>query len=166
MCGCLSHPPWGVGTWPATQACALELNWRLFGSRACTQSTEPHQPGLPFFIFNSQKVQSLPWAGHPDSLSDGKRFGGRRARFQLLSLPAPLKFQRWGTQGGEMGRWTGCTPSCWADVTGPLPLPRQATHHAALGVGQPRLFTRQHARLNDLGFQRAEDSSLSPNHGF
>ena len=39
-------PP--LGTWPATQACALDwkLNRRPFGSQAGTQSTEPHQPGL------------------------------------------------------------------------------------------------------------------------
>ena len=37
-----------LGTWPATQACALdlELNWQLLGSQASTQCTEPHQPGL------------------------------------------------------------------------------------------------------------------------
>ena len=43
-----------LGTWPATQACALdwELNRQRFGSQAGTQSTEPHQPGtfVHFFI--------------------------------------------------------------------------------------------------------------------
>ena len=36
-----------LGTWPATQACALdwESNPWPFGSQASTQSTEPHQPG-------------------------------------------------------------------------------------------------------------------------
>ena len=41
-----------LGTWPTTQACALdwELNWQPFRSQAGTQSTEPHQPGpLPIF---------------------------------------------------------------------------------------------------------------------
>ena len=43
MCGCLSRPL--LGTWPATQACALtELTRELFGSQPGTQSTEPHQP--------------------------------------------------------------------------------------------------------------------------
>ena len=38
------------GTWPATQACALdwESNWQPFDSQASTQSTEPHQPGHEF----------------------------------------------------------------------------------------------------------------------
>ena len=47
LIGCLSHAP-QLGTWPATQPCALAGNWtrnlrvhRLAG----TQSTEPHQPG-------------------------------------------------------------------------------------------------------------------------
>ena len=36
-----------LGTWPATQACALtwESNQQLFGSQTGIQSTEPHQPG-------------------------------------------------------------------------------------------------------------------------
>ena len=36
-----------LGTWPATQACALdwELNQWPFDLQASTQSTEPHQPG-------------------------------------------------------------------------------------------------------------------------
>ena len=36
-----------LGTWPATQACALdwESNQRPFSLQAGTQSTEPHQPG-------------------------------------------------------------------------------------------------------------------------
>ena len=51
MCGCLwCDPP--LGTWPATQACALdwELNRQPFGLQAGTQSTEPHQPGLLLLI--------------------------------------------------------------------------------------------------------------------
>ena len=47
MCGCLSRAP--LGTWPATQACALIGNRastsKTFGLQAGTQSTEPHQPG-------------------------------------------------------------------------------------------------------------------------
>ena len=36
-----------LGTWPATQACALTGNQTGdFGSQASTQSTEPCQPGL------------------------------------------------------------------------------------------------------------------------
>ena len=42
-----------LGTWPATQACAL--NWELnpwpFGLQVDTQYTEPHQPGLIFATF-------------------------------------------------------------------------------------------------------------------
>ena len=36
-----------LGTWPATQACALDLEWnqRAFGLQDGTQSIEPHQPG-------------------------------------------------------------------------------------------------------------------------
>ena len=45
MCGYLSHPL--PGTWPASQACALDwsLNQQPFDFQASTQSTEPHQPG-------------------------------------------------------------------------------------------------------------------------
>ena len=41
----LMHPL--LGTWPTTQACALdwELNQQPLGSQASTQSTEPQQPG-------------------------------------------------------------------------------------------------------------------------
>ena len=43
-----------LGTWPATQACALdwESNCQPFGFQAHTQSTELHQPGLFFLILN------------------------------------------------------------------------------------------------------------------
>ena len=39
--------PTPLGTWPATQACALdwELNHRPVGSQAGAQSTDPHHPG-------------------------------------------------------------------------------------------------------------------------
>ena len=42
-----------LGTWPATQARALdwELNQRPFGSQTGTQPIKPHQPGLIFFFF-------------------------------------------------------------------------------------------------------------------
>ena len=45
-----------LGTWPATQACALdwESNQQPFGSQAGAQSTEPHQPGLVVVIFEFQ----------------------------------------------------------------------------------------------------------------
>ena len=49
MCGCLSRAPFlRGGTWPATQACALdwESNRQHFGLQARTQSTELCQPGL------------------------------------------------------------------------------------------------------------------------
>ena len=46
MCGLLLTCPL-LGTWLATQACALTGNQTSnFGSQAGTQSTEPHQPGL------------------------------------------------------------------------------------------------------------------------
>ena len=56
-----------LGTSPATQACAdWGLNWLPFGSQACTQSTEPHQPGLNFhsqssifLLFLSEKEKDL-----------------------------------------------------------------------------------------------------------
>ena len=40
-----------LGTWPTTQAHALdwELYQRPFGLQTCAQSTEPHQPGLMRF---------------------------------------------------------------------------------------------------------------------
>ena len=40
------------GTWPTTQAHALTGNrtQRPFGSQACPQSTEPHQPGLKHYF--------------------------------------------------------------------------------------------------------------------
>ena len=46
MCDCLLHTPL-LGTWSATQACALDwdLNQWPFDLQASTQSTEPHQPG-------------------------------------------------------------------------------------------------------------------------
>ena len=42
-----------AGTWPATQACALdwEWNWWPLGSQASTQSPELHQPGQGFCQF-------------------------------------------------------------------------------------------------------------------
>ena len=56
----LTQPP--LGTWPATQACALdwELNPPPFGSQAGTQSTEPHQSRLnpsfcKYFSFDTFK---------------------------------------------------------------------------------------------------------------
>ena len=41
-----------LGTWPATQACALdwESNWQPFDSQASAQSTESNQPGLFLFL--------------------------------------------------------------------------------------------------------------------
>ena len=46
MCGCLSRAPL-VGTWPATQACALDWEWNRqpFDLQARTESTELCQPG-------------------------------------------------------------------------------------------------------------------------
>ena len=43
MCGCLSsNPHWGSSLQPRD----WESNQQPFGSQACAQSTEPHQPGL------------------------------------------------------------------------------------------------------------------------
>ena len=41
----LTHPH--LGTWPSNPGMCpdWELNWRLFGSQACAQSTELYQPG-------------------------------------------------------------------------------------------------------------------------
>ena len=49
-----------TGTWPTTQACALdwELNWRPFGSQAGTQSSEPGQIGAKYFQ-NEPTTQNL-----------------------------------------------------------------------------------------------------------
>ena len=60
----LSRPQ--LGTWPATQACAL--TWNHTSSRdmqASTQSTEPHQPGMTLFVavlslnFVTHKIESM-----------------------------------------------------------------------------------------------------------
>ena len=42
-----------LGTWPATQACALTGNQTDNLSVASVQSTEPHQPGPNLFLINS-----------------------------------------------------------------------------------------------------------------
>ena len=54
MCGCLSWVPL-LGTWLATQACALDWEWHQwpFGSQAGTQFTEPHQAGQGLYSFNA-----------------------------------------------------------------------------------------------------------------
>ena len=64
-------PP--LGTWPETQACALNWEWnqRPFGSQAGTQSTGQHRPGLnvkfsvkTLFVCNGSYLQvtySLDW---------------------------------------------------------------------------------------------------------
>ena len=46
MCGCLSSAPyWDLACNPG-MCPDWELNQQPFGSQACAQSTEPHQPGL------------------------------------------------------------------------------------------------------------------------
>ena len=57
----LTHPI--LGTWPTTQACALdwELNWRPFGSQASTQSTKPHQPGPHSFLSPQSSLTLNKW---------------------------------------------------------------------------------------------------------
>ena len=56
-----------LGTWPATQAQALdwEVNLPCFGSQADTQSTESHQVG-PKYIFLTQN-ELLGWPKSPFS---------------------------------------------------------------------------------------------------
>ena len=46
-----------LGTWPATQACALTGNQTsdLLACSAGTQSTEPHQPGLLLLLKKKKK---------------------------------------------------------------------------------------------------------------
>ena len=44
--GDLAHNPGMCPDW--------ELNWRPFGLQACTQSTEPHQPGLIYLFFRER----------------------------------------------------------------------------------------------------------------
>ena len=59
----LVHPL--LGTWPATQACAVgwELNQWPFDLLAGTQSTEPHQPAfeLLFFIGDCLRIINVDW---------------------------------------------------------------------------------------------------------
>ena len=45
MCGCLLHVPHGDLAANPGLCPDWESNWRPFASQACTQSTEPHQPG-------------------------------------------------------------------------------------------------------------------------
>ena len=56
-----------LGTWSATQACALdwESHWRPFGSQACTESSELHQPGLTtHLLFKLATFQELSGQSH------------------------------------------------------------------------------------------------------
>ena len=54
MCGCLSHAPYqGPGMCPN-----WESNRQPFGSRAGTQSTEPHHLGLPSSLSKSNEKMS------------------------------------------------------------------------------------------------------------
>ena len=46
--GDLAHNPGICPDW--------ELNWRPFGSQACTQSPELHQPGLKFIDFRERET--------------------------------------------------------------------------------------------------------------
>ena len=54
QCVVASHTLWPLlGTWPATQACAVTGNrtGSLSVCRMATQSTEPHQPGQGTLFF-------------------------------------------------------------------------------------------------------------------
>ena len=63
QCVLASCTPPTKGTWPATQAGALdwELNWRPFGSQASTQSTKPHQPGPHSFLSPQSSLTLNKW---------------------------------------------------------------------------------------------------------
>ena len=51
-----------LGTWPATQACALTWNWTSDLSEAGTQSTEPHQLGqMPVLDPGQTHYQGCTW---------------------------------------------------------------------------------------------------------
>ena len=59
MCGCLLHAPcWGPGPQPRNVPW-LGIEPEPFGSQACAQPTELHQPGLSFWILNSQTISYL-----------------------------------------------------------------------------------------------------------
>ena len=54
-----------LGTWPATQACALTGNQpETLGLQAGAQSTEPHQPGPYTYSLNVRIHQSLSLPSH------------------------------------------------------------------------------------------------------
>ena len=86
--GDLAHNPGMCPDW--------ELNWRLFGSQASTQSTEPHQPGLVTFrAFVFSELLPL-LCKDEDLILEGVGKGGRegstckRNIYQLLlSRPQP-----------------------------------------------------------------------------
>ena len=57
ICSCLSHTPyWRPGPQPR-HVPWLELNWRAFGLQACTQSTDPHQPGPNIYFSQFWKLE-------------------------------------------------------------------------------------------------------------
>ena len=52
MCGCLWCAPTGDLACNPGMCPDWESNWQPFGLQAASQSTEPHQPGLVYKIFN------------------------------------------------------------------------------------------------------------------
>ena len=73
MCGCILHAPQGDLACNPSIGPDWESNRQPFGSQASTQSTEPHQPGLPRFIskVSTQCQAPIP----PSSLVKGQEEG-------------------------------------------------------------------------------------------
>ena len=101
-----------LGTWPTTQACALdwESNQRPFSLQAGTQSTEPHQPGLLFvfcfcicifgFLIRRESSGSKGLSGYPRS--HGTQMADLGMKFSVffrskLPLPSTLLMQETST---------------------------------------------------------------------
>ena len=75
-----------LGTWPATEACALtwESNQWTFGSQTSTQSTEPHQPGQ----FNEFWQMSIPVDSHPNQDIEHFHYSRKFLHAFLQSAPS------------------------------------------------------------------------------
>ena len=86
-----------LGTWPATQVCALTGNWTgdpNFGSQACTQSTEPHQPGT-FFKFSQAVFQSGLAFIFPPAIFEESSFSASSSAFGFVTVFNVSYFTRW-----------------------------------------------------------------------
>ena len=95
MCGRLSSTPYR-GPGPQPSMCPhWELNQRPFGSQACAQSTEPHQPGLIYVLkrallvlCGAQRVARLPMAVASVGLQGGQ-WKWRQARQRAPGFSSP-----------------------------------------------------------------------------